>query len=34
VDRVLASVVGKPASWNSKFDAEEQVSSSDHLKSS
>merc|ERR1719473_1695905 len=27
VDRLLACVFGKPASWNSKFDAAEQVSS-------
>jgi sterol desaturase/sphingolipid hydroxylase (fatty acid hydroxylase superfamily) len=34
VDRLLASVVGKPASWNSKFDAPEQVRSGAHQKDS
>merc|ERR1719409_986091 len=29
VDRLLACVVGKPKSWNSKFDAAEQVSTGD-----
>merc|ERR1719235_3013580 len=34
VDRLLASVVGKPASWNSKFDAAEQVATGGHAKES